>query len=152
MGLFKSLTDPGGGGDKGGVGPDGEEKVFDPTGHDPLSKVQDPREQARAQMAARRIETDGRQIDTAALVMGGVAADAQIDSVKKASKQINLQDTFVVELTVFPEDGDPYAISVTQPVAEQYVDSVVAGSPARVKYMATDLSQVWIDWASTSNL
>src|SRR6188472_1235719 len=119
MGLFKKLTDPSPGGGATGDEPD----------HSDLA--QSSRDQVRDLMADHRAaEADasaGKLVDATALIMGGVAASGRIDAIKKAQKQINLQDTFDVRLTVFPEEGDEFTAHVIQPVAEQYVRAAAEG-------------------------
>jgi hypothetical protein len=136
MSLFKKMSDPGpGGGDKG-AGPD-------------------PREQVRSAMVDHRAAEDiaaGKIVDSTALIMGGVAASGRIDAIKRALKEINLQDTFDVHLTVFPEDGDEFTAHVVQPVAEQYVEAAVDGHALKVKYSEADHTLVWIDWAGSASL
>lgn len=140
MGLFKKLTDPSPGGGKTGDGPD------------PTPAGYDPREQVRSTMAAREETAGGKIVDATALIMGGVAATGRIDSIKRAAKEINLQDTFDVVLTVFAEDGEEFAAHVIQPVAEQYVEVAEPGRDLKVKYNPEDKSQVWIDWAGSAAL
>lgn len=137
MGLFQKLSDPSpGGGVEGGA---------------------DPREKARAMMAGHRdaaetAGTEGKVVDSTALIMGGVAASGRIDDIKRASKEMNLQDTFDVQLTVFPEDGPEFTAHVVQPVAEQYVEAATQGHALKVKFNADDHSLVWIDWAGSLQL
>lgn len=137
MGLFKKMTDPSPGGGKSGDEPESM-----PGGYD-------PREQVRTTMAAREEASGGKIVDATALIMGGVAALGRIDAIRRAAKEINLQDTFDVELTVFPEEGEAFTARVIQPVAEQYVEVAEAGRDLKVKYNPDDLTLVWIDWAGS---
>src|SRR6476619_3909103 len=107
MGLFKKLTDP------GGSGGDGDE--------DPQNLGQARVDQVRDLMADHRaiVQTDGadgRIVDSTPLIMGGIAATGRIDSIRRAVKEINLQDTFDVQLTVFPEEGPEFTAHIVQPV------------------------------------
>lgn len=138
MGLFKKMTDPSPGGGKSGDGPD------------PTPSGYDPREQVRSTMAAREQATGGKIVDATALIMGGVAATGRIDGIRRAAKEINLQDTFDVELTVFPAEGDEFTARVIQPVAEQYVEVAELGRDLKVKFNPDDLTLVWIDWAGSA--
>lgn len=137
MSLFKKMSDPSpGGGGEGGV---------------------DPREKARSLVADRRElvgaeGAEGKVVDSTALIMGGVAALGRIDAIERAHKEINLQATFDVRLTVFPEDGPEFTAHVVQPVAEQYVDAAAPQHALKVKYNADDHSLVWIDWAGSLKL
>lgn len=134
MSLFKKMTDPEpGGGDKG-AGPD-------------------PRAQVRNAMADRSDDSvGGKIVDPTALIMGGVHASGRIDSIRRAAQEINLQDTFDVQLTVFPEAGEPFKAHVIQPVAEEYLGAAVEGQVLKVKFSAEDQSLVWIDWAGSAGL
>lgn len=140
MGLFKKMSDPSPGGGKTGDGPD------------PTPAAYDPREQVRSTMAAREEAAGGKIVDATALIMGGVAATGRIDAIRRAAKEINLQDTFDVQLTVFPEEGEPFTAQVIQPVAEQYVQVAEAGRDLKVKYNPEDKTLVWIDWAGSASL
>lgn len=93
----------------------------------------------------------GKIVDATALIMGGVAATGRIDGIRRAAKEINLQDTFDVSLTVAAADGADFTARVIQPVAEQYVNVAVEGRDVKVKYSEDDRSQVWIDWAGSAN-
>jgi hypothetical protein len=142
MCLFKKLNDPGASGGDG----DGDK--------DPQNLGQLAGEQVRDLMAQHRAQvqadgTDGRIVDPTALIMGGIAAGGRIDSIKRALKEINLQDTFDVQLTVFPEDGPEFTAHIVQPVAEEYVGAAVAGQKLKVKYNPDDHALVWIDWAGS---
>lgn len=145
MGLFKKMTDPG---DSGG---DAEGNVDSQN----LGKVRV--DQVRQLMADHRAiaETDGsdgRVVDPTPLIMGGVAATGRIDSIRRAVKEINLQASFDVHLTVFPEDGPEFSAHIVQPVAEDYLGAAVAGQRLKLKYSADDRELVWIDWAGSAAL
>lgn len=142
MGLFKKLTDPG----NAGGDADGE---LDPQN---LGKARV--DQVRQLMADHRAitetdGTDGRIVDPTPLIMGGIAATGRIDSIRPAAKEINLQASFDVHLTVFPEDGPEFTAHIVQPVAEEYVGAAVAGQSLKLKYSADDNELVWIDWAGS---
>lgn len=127
MSLFKKMTDPTPG---GGL-----------TGSDPVLRTPDPQVDAAA---------GGIVVDPTALIMGGIAASGRIDAIRRAHKQINLQDTFDISLTVFTDDGEEFSARVIQPVAEQYVGAAIAGQSLKVKFSADDRSLVWIDWAGSA--
>ncbi|MFT4049309.1 MAG: hypothetical protein QM648_05650 [Solirubrobacterales bacterium] len=135
MGLFKSNTDPSPGGGKSAGGPD------------PLAKVIDPRLAGATTPADRSSE-----LDLTRIMMQGVACFARIDALRDAHQQINLQETFVVDLTVHPEEGEAYSVRVTQAVAEDYLGRVVKGALVKVKCDPDDPELVWIDWAASSDL
>lgn len=145
MGLFKKLTDP---------GPSGGDNDAD---KDPQNLGQVPLEQVRALMADHRavIQTDGadgRIVDSTKLIMGGISAAGRIDAIKRAVKEINLQPTFDVRLTVFPEDGPEFIAHIVQPVAEEYIDAATPGQSLKVKFDPDDHELVWIDWAGSAGL
>jgi hypothetical protein len=136
MGLFKKLTDPSPGGGLTGDDPDGAPRVNDSRDHVTLP------DRAAPQAAGARI------VDPTELIMGGRRAEATIDAIRPAVKQINLQPTFEVTLTVLAESGD-FSARVIQPVAEEYATVAEAGRSVRVKYDPDDLGAVWIDWAGS---
>lgn len=145
MGLFKKLTDP------GNAGGDAEGEL------DPQSLGKARVDQVRQLMADHRaiVETDGtdgRIVEPTPLIMGGIAATGRIDSIRRAAKEINLQASFDVHLTVFPEDGPEFTAHIVQPVAEEYVGAAVAGQALKLKYSADDNQLVWIDWAGSAVL
>jgi hypothetical protein len=144
MGLFKKLNAPGSGGDG-----DGDE--------DPQNLGESTVDQVRTLMADHRAivqtdGTDGRIVDPTALIMGGIAATGRIDSIKRALKEINLQDTFDIHLTVFAEDGSEFTAHIVQPVVEDHVGVATAGHALKVKYNPDDHALVWIDWAGSASL
>lgn len=94
----------------------------------------------------------GKVVDPTALIMGGVHASGRIDAIRRAANEINLQDTFDVQLTVFPEEGESFTAHVIQPAAEEYLGAAVEGQALKVKYSAEDQSLVWIDWAGSAKL
>ena len=145
MGLFKKLSDP---------GPSGGDGDRD---DDPQNLGKASGEQVRSLMAEHRAivqtdGTDGRIVDPTALIMGGIAASGRIDSIKRAVKEINLQDTFDVHVTVFPDDGPEFTAHIVQPVAEEYVGAAVAGQKLKLKYNPDDHALVWIDWVGSAAL
>lgn len=145
MGLFKKLTDPGpsGGGNDADL--------------DPQSLGKARVDQVKSLIADHRstsqtVVGEGLIVDSTPLIMGGVAADGRIDSIRRAVKEINLQDTFDVQLTVFPEDGPEFTAHVVQPVVEELVGVAIAGHQVKVKFSAEDHALVWIDWAASAAL
>lgn len=126
MSLFKKMTDPTPG---GGL-----------TGDDPVLRAPDP------QLAET---VGGIVVDPTPLIMGGVRGRGRIDAVRRALKEINLQPTFDVELTVFAEDGE-FTAHVIQPVIEDLQGLAVAGQEIALKYSEDDRTQVWIDWSSSA--
>lgn len=125
MGLFKKMTDPAPG---GGL-----------AGDDPVLRATDP------QVA----KTSGTVVDPTPLIMNGVRGRGRIDSIRRAAKEINLQPTFDIHLTVFAEGGE-FTAHVIQPVAEEYTTLATEGQEISLKYSDSDQTQVWIDWAGTT--
>jgi hypothetical protein len=145
MGLFKKRDNPG---PAGGAGD---------TDLDPQNLGQSRVDQVRELMADHRaiVQTDGadgRIVDSTALIMGGVAATGRIDAIRRAVKEINLQDTFDIHLTVFPEDGPEFTAHIVQPVIEEHVGVAVAGHNLKLKYDPNDHALVWIDWSGSAGL
>jgi hypothetical protein len=52
-------------------------------------------------------------------------------------------------MTVFPEGGVPYPVSVTQVVETPYLSKAVPGAQIKLKVDPADPNVVWIDWASS---
>lgn len=145
MGLFKKLTDP---------GPSGGDNDTD---LDPQNLGQARVDQVKSLMADHRAVVqqdgaDGRIVDSTPLIMGGMAAAGRIDSIRRAVKEINLQDTFDVHLTIFPDEGPEFTAHIVQPVTEDLVDVAIAGQKLKVKYDPDDHALVWIDWAGSAAL
>lgn len=137
MGLFKRMTDPIPGG--GLTGDDPEE----------ATRVNDSRDLVSLNAPVVEEVGKARIVDPTALIMGGVVAGARIDAIRRAAKEINLQTTFEVTLTVTPEEGEPFVASVIQPVAEEYEDLAQAGQLVACKYDPDDPGAVWINWAGS---
>lgn len=133
MGLFKKLTDPAPG---GGL-----------TGDDPI--LNDSRERVTLPERTQSDAPTARIVDPTELIMGGVRADAAITQIRRASKEINLQPTFEVELVVDGQDGE-FVAQVIQPVAEEFTALARVGQSISVKYDPSDTGAVWIDWAGTA--
>lgn len=145
MGLFKKRDNPG---PAGGAGD---------TDLDPQNLGEARLDQVRGLMADHRaiVQTDGadgRIVDSTALIMGGVAATGRIDAIRRAVKEINLQDTFDIQLTVFPEDGPEFTAHIVQPVVEEHVGVAAAGQKVKLKYDPNDHALVWIDWSGSAGL
>jgi hypothetical protein len=126
MSLFKKMTDPTPG---GGL-----------TGSDPVLRAPDPQIDEAI---------GGIVVDPTALIMGGIRGRGRIDAVRRAHKEINLQPTFDVELTVFAEDGE-FTAHVIQPVIEDLQGLAAAGQEISLKYSDSDRTQVWIDWSGSA--
>jgi hypothetical protein len=145
MGLFKKLTDPGQSG-----GDNDSDKDPQNLGEARLDQVRSLRADHRS--IVQTDGADGRIVDSTALIMGGVAATGRIDSIRRAVKEINLQDTFDVQLTVYPEDGPAFTAHIVQPVAEENVGAAIEGQKLKLKYNPEDHALVWIDWAGSAAL
>ena len=97
--------------------------------------------EANAMMAA--------QTQAANLSMSGKDATASIVGVAQTGAMVNFQPTMQIEMTVFPEGGVPYPVSVTQVVEQPYLTKAVPGAQIKLKVDQTDPNIVWIDWASS---
>lgn len=137
MGLFKKLTDPTPGGGLTGDDPDAVRRR-----RDARDAVHLPDRKDVATPAAR-------VVDPTEVIMGGIAARGRIDSIRPAAREINLQPTFEVRLTVLGAE-DQFTAHVIQPVAEEYASVAVADAEVVVKYSADDHGAVWIDWAASA--
>jgi hypothetical protein len=107
---------------------------------DGMAKMQE----ANAMMAA--------QTQAANLSMTGKDATASIVGSAQTGAMVNFQPTMQIDMTVFPEGGVPYPVSVTQVVETPYLSKAVAGQQIKLKVDQTDPNIVWIDWASSLTL
>ena len=115
--------------------------------YDPGQQMADGMErmkEANAMMAA--------QTQAANLSMTGKDATASIVGVAQTGAMVNFQPTMQIEMTVFPEGGVPYPVSVTQVVETPYLTKAVPGAQIKLKVDQTDPNIVWIDWASSLTL
>jgi hypothetical protein len=101
----------------------------------------DKMKEANAMMAA--------QTQAANLSMTGKDATASIVSSAQTGAMVNFQPTMQIDMTVFPEGGVPYPVSVTQVVETPYLSKAVAGQQIKLKIDPNDPNVVWIDWASS---
>jgi hypothetical protein len=97
--------------------------------------------EANAMMAA--------QTQAANLSMTGKDATASIVGAAQTGAMVNFQPTMQIDMTVFPEGGVPYPVSVTQVVETPYLSKAVPGAQIKLKVDQADPNIVWIDWASS---
>lgn len=97
--------------------------------------------EANAMMAA--------QTQAANLSMSGKDATASVVAAAQTGAMINFQPTIKIDMTVFPEGGVPYPVSVTQVVETPYLSKAAPGQQIKLKVDQADPNVVWIDWASS---
>jgi hypothetical protein len=114
-------------------------KNFDPGQQ--MADGMEKMKEANAMMAA--------QTQAANLSMTGKDATASIVSSAQTGAMVNFQPTMQIDMTVFPEGGVPYPVSVTQVVETPYLSKAVAGQQIKLKVDQNDPNVVWIDWASS---
>jgi hypothetical protein len=132
MGFFKSMNE---------LSKQSKEiqKNFDPGAQ--MAGGMEKMKQANAMMAA--------QTQAANLAMTGKDATASITGAAQTGAMINMQPAMQIDMTVFPEGGVPYPVSVTQVVEQPYLSKAAPGQQIKLKVDQTDPNIVWIDWASS---
>lgn len=100
--------------------------------------------EANAMMAA--------QTQAANLSMSGKDATGSITAAMQTGAMVNFQPTMQIDMTVFPEGGVPYPVSVTQVVEQPYLSKAAPGQQIKLKVDQSDPNVVWIDWASSLGL
>jgi hypothetical protein len=111
---------------------------------DPAAQMKD----AMGQMASAN-EMMAQQTQAANLALTGKDATGSIVNVAQTGAMVNFQPTLAIELTVFPEGGVPYPLTVTQVVEQVYLAKAVAGQQVRLKVDPADPTIGWIDWAGS---
>jgi hypothetical protein len=111
-------------------------KNFDPGQQ--MADGMEKMKEANAMMAA--------QTQAANLSMTGKDATASITGVVQTGAMVNFQPSMQIDMTVFPEGGVPYPISVTQVVETPYLSKAVPGAQIKLKVDTADPNVVWIDW------
>lgn len=119
-----------------------------------INKDWDPGQQMKDGMAQMQAANEmmAQQTQAANLAMTGKDATASIVNAAQTGAMVNFQPTMQIELTVFPEGGVPYPVTVSQVVEQPYLSKAVPGSQVKVKVDANDHNVVWIDWAGSMAL
>lgn len=119
-----------------------------------INKDWDPGQQMKDGMAQMEAANQmmAQQTQAANLAMAGTDATGSIVNVAQTGAMVNYQPTMQIEMTVFPEGGVPYPVSVTQVVEQMYLAKAVPGSQVKLKIDPNDPSIAWIDWASSMAL
>lgn len=82
--------------------------------------------------------------------MSGLTAEGTIEAVRRTSDEADVQQRFALELSVRPEEGEPYTANAEQAVAEDYLGLVTPGRSVRLKCDPDDPTLVWVDWAGST--
>jgi hypothetical protein len=90
-----------------------------------------------------------QQTQAANLAMSGKDGEASITNAAQTGAMVNYQPTMAIEMTVFPEGGVPYPVTVTQVVEQPYLQKAAPGQQVKVKIDQADPNTVWIDWAAS---
>lgn len=119
-----------------------------------INKNFDPGQQMKDGMAqmAQANEFMAQQTQAANLAVAGKDGTASITNVAQTGAMVNFQPTMQIEMTVFPEGGTPYPVSVTQVVEQPFLAKAAPGQQVKVKVDQTDPNVVWIDWANSLTL
>lgn len=119
-----------------------------------INKDWDPGQQMKDGMAQMEAANQmmAQQTQAANLAMSGKDATASIVNVAQTGAMVNYQPTMQIEMTVFPEGGAPYPVTVTQVVEQIYLAKAVPGQQVKLKIDANDPSVAWIDWANSMAL
>jgi hypothetical protein len=84
----------------------------------------------------------------AAMRANGQAGTAMVTSARATGQQSNMNPVYEVGLTVTPDGGTPYDVTVVSEVNTLGVAKAVAGTRVPVTVDATDPTNVLIDWIS----
>jgi hypothetical protein len=114
-------------------------KNFDPGQQ--MADGMEKMKEANAMMAA--------QTQAANLSMSGIDATGSITGAAQTGTMVNFQPTMQIDMTVFPEGGVPYPVSVTQVVETPYLSKAAPGSQIKLKIDPSDPNVVWIDWQAS---
>ena len=101
---------------------------------DAQSRMQDAQEMMAQQTAAANAATTG------------VDATATIVAVRQGQAMVNFQPTIEVDLTVLPEGGPPYPVTVKQVIPQIHLAQAQPGASVHVKVDPNNPASVWIDW------
>ena len=119
-----------------------------------INKTWDPGQQMKDGMAQMQQANEfmAQQTQAANLAAAGKDGTASITAVAQTGAMVNFQPTMQIEMTVFPEGGTPYPVSVTQVVEQPFLAKAAPGQQVKVKVDQTDPNVVWIDWANSLSL
>jgi hypothetical protein len=91
-------------------------------------------------------ETMAQQTAAANAALTGIDATATIVAVRQGSAMVNFQPMLELDLTVLPEEGLPYPVTVKQVTPQIHLGVAQPGMSVHVKIAPDDPSSVWIDW------
>ena len=119
-----------------------------------INKNFDPGQQMKDGMAQMQQANEmmAQQTMAANLAMSGTDGTASIVSVAQTGAMVNYQPTMQIEMTVFPEGGAPYPVSVTQVVEQPFLAKAAPGQQVKVKVDPANPGTVWVDWANSMAL
>lgn len=116
-----------------------------------INKDWDPGQQMKDGMAQMQQANEmmAQQTQAANLAMSGKDGTATVVSAAQTGAMVNFQPTLAIELTVMPDGGVPYPVTVTQVVEQPFLAKAAPGQAVKVKIDQADPNVVWIDWANS---
>ena len=91
-------------------------------------------------------EAMAQQTAAANAAVTGVDATATIVAVRQGHGMVNYQPMLELDLTVVPEGGLPYPVTVKQVTPQIHLAQAQPGASVHVKVAPDDPASVWIDW------
>jgi hypothetical protein len=102
-------------------------------------------EDAQARMQDAQ-EMMAQQTAAANAALTGIDGTATIVAVRHGHGMVNYQPMLELDLTVFPEGGMPYPVTVKQVTPQIHLAQAQPGQSVHVKVAPDDPASVWIDW------
>ena len=91
-------------------------------------------------------EAMAQQTAAANAAVTGVDATATIVAVRQGHGMVNYQPMLELDLTVVPDGGLPYPVTVKQVTPQIHLAQAQPGQSVHVKVAPDDPASVWIDW------
>ena len=91
-------------------------------------------------------EAMAQQTAAANAAVTGVDATATIVAVRQGHGMVNYQPMLELDLTVVPDGGLPYPVTVKQVTPQIHLAQAQPGASVHVKVAPDDPASVWIDW------
>jgi hypothetical protein len=102
-------------------------------------------EDAQARMQDAN-EMMAQQTAAANAALSGIDGTATIVAVRQGHAMVNYQPMLELDLTVVPEGGMPYPVTVKQVTPQIHLAQAQPGAGVHVKVAPDDPASVWIDW------
>lgn len=91
-------------------------------------------------------EAMAQQTAAANAAVSGVDGTATIVAVRQGHGMVNYQPMIELDLTVVPDGGLPYPVTVKQVTPQIHLARAQPGASVPVKIAPGDPSSVWVDW------